>query len=183
MKKKKKIKKKRRSIAWKLLEKYVANRFNGKRINRALDYSKSLPDVVLDGSIIGIPNSNIVVECKHSQNQPFIDLLKPLLVDSQFICIEDYVFWNLEKLNSVLLFGTNIATTKEVDYTIPKYIHDNYTQASNYSLDKIKEMNLITNSKVVLCVVVIAKKNSSLRIAYTKRNSLKECQPLLIPSV
>ena len=185
MKKRKKKKKVARSNAWKNLEKTVASTLNGIRILRGADYSQSLPDVIVpditdwDYSNSGIPiknNTSIVVECKHSQTQPFVDLLEPLLdtPGSNVVEIEDFVFWNFEDTpkgsfiglwNSLDMDGKITVVLKK----IPQYIKDNYAQAVGYNTKMFPNLK-----KDIFRMVVIAKKNSPFRVAYTRRDALEE---------
>lgn len=167
MAKLKKKQKKARSTAWKQLEKYVATRFGGERINRATNYSVSLPDVILPGELINLVNTKIVVECKHSQNQPFIDLLQPFLEkEFDFVIISNFLFWNLENtthlLSALLLLDNEERVKKIVNKEIPKYIKENYEQAKKYNLRDV----IHSNNKTIR-MVVIAKKFSNFRVAYT----------------
>lgn len=174
-KKKAKKKKKRPSQAWKGLEKHVAEVLGGTRILRGSNFSMSLPDVVVDGPALDLPRgTSIVVECKHSKNQPFIELLKNAFIKDSMIAIPDhvsgydFVFWDLKDTKKVLgIFRTgvssNITTHLKV---IPQYIRNNLIQAEGYNL-----VNCPPGNKIFR-MVVMAKKNQPLRLAYTTINYL-----------
>ena len=175
-KKKSKKKKKRPSQAWKGLEKHVAEVLGGTRILRGSNFSMSLPDVVVDGQALGLPaGTSIVVECKHSKNQPFIELLKNAFIKDSMIAIHDHVngydfiFWDLKDTKEVLgIFKAGVEPEDITSHlkTIPQYIRDNLIQAEGYNLVNCPQGNKIFR------MVVMAKKNQPLRLAYTTLNYL-----------
>lgn len=176
-KKKSKKKKKRPSQAWKGLEKHVAEVLGGTRILRGSNFSMSLPDVVVDGQALGLPaGTSIVVECKHSKNQPFIELFKNSFKKDSMVLISGgkdtsgcFVFWDLKDTKEVLndfRSGINPADITEQLKTIPQYIRDNLIQAEGYNLVNCPQGNKIFR------MVVMAKKNQPLRLAYTTLNYL-----------
>lgn len=180
-KKKSKKKKKRPSQAWKGLEKHVAEVLGGTRILRGSNFSMSLPDVVVDGQALGLPaGTSIVVECKHSKNQPFIELFKNSFTKDLVIAIADYdsdgvtaldalIFWDLNDTKEVLdsfRAGIDPADITEQLKAIPQYIRDNLIQAEGYNL-----VNCPAGNKIFR-MVVMAKKNQPLRLAYSKLSYL-----------
>jgi len=175
-KKAKKAKKKKKpSQAWKNLEKYVASFLEGIRILRGFNFSASLPDVVADGKIIGVSDVSILVECKHSKDQPFVELLKDLGED-QVLHIESeelgkLVFWNFEHTRNVILKYPYALNNLTMLRTIPKYIIDNFNQACGYAT-----AGLIPIQNKLFRMVVIAKKNCATRIAYTTVDELNKLQ-------
>lgn len=169
-KKKAKKKKKKRSIAWKNLEKHVASFLNGTRILRGFNFSVSLPDVVANANYLNIDKANIIVECKHSKNQPFVDLLKDTLTDNEIVCIDSYIFWDFAKTKEVITnyIALGQQEPKQLLHTIPQYIDNNMKQALGYTLEGILDTSLHK-----FRMVVIAKKNCATRIAYTSKEELK----------
>lgn len=167
------------SQAWKNLERTVALKLSGNRIARSFDYSSSLPDVIADGSVLGYPKSVVLVECKHSINQPFVTLLKPVLAKTSLVTIDDFIFWDFDKTKEAL----SKKRTKKVEKGIPKYIQDNYNQAVGYTVQPLMLFSwakeLITPDKHLFRMVVIAKKNISLRVAYTTHDEISQLKQTL----
>lgn len=178
MKKKKKAKKKRRSTAWKDLEKYTAEYLEGTRILRGANFSASLPDVVADGSVIGLTNTSILVECKHSKNQPFVDLLKDTLTGFGLVKDEELgelLFWKFEETKELFnpsKLKDNVAKAEYFLKEVPQYIRDNYHQACGYHI-----IGLVPLGNHMFRFVVMAKKSCSTRIAYTTRDQISQIVP------
>lgn len=170
--KKKKVKKKKPSQAWKNLERFVAESLSGTRILRGFNFSASLPDVVADGSILGMKDTSILVECKHSKDQPFVEQLKDL-DENSIVKVQstlgELVFWNFEHTQTILAKYPYALNSMVLLKKIPKYIVDNYKQAAGYNY-----AGLIPLQNKVFRMVVIAKKNCSTRIAYTVVSELDQ---------
>ena len=165
------------SVAWKVLERLVAKKLGGQRILRGYDYSASLPDVVAPSEILGIPGRQILVECKHSKHQPFLEYMRPVLEGNKNTAAtitssnrDTFLFWDFANTGKLLPIK---AEQFCIDRKIPRYLLDYYEQSANYTLSSLGLRRLVEITEEPMSMVVIAKKNCPFRLAFT---SIKEIE-------
>ncbi len=175
--------------AWKNLERYVAGMFNGTRIPRGSDFSKSLPDVVVDAGYVcsAFVNSKTAVlfECKYRSKQPFIDLYEKS--DLDYFVLGSYLFFGLQHSNNAISYGMRGECPKlKINKKIPKYIDDYMEQAREYACDtdkrrKIREVVRHINDlpdypdfQKFIPIVVLGKKRATTRLGVIHTEYLQQ---------
>lgn len=164
----------KQSQAWKNLERYVAKYFGGKRIPRGADFGQSLPDVIAPSPYP--KGGSILVECKYSQNQPWIDLL--MREAKKYDHLEtvlifkagQFVFWDLEMSSEILNKEHTIITLKR---RVPGYIKENYNQCVTYLITHPTFSQNIEPAPY-LPMVVMGKRQCPVRVAYTLQKTFNE---------
>ena len=166
------------SVAWKVLERLVAKKLGGQRILRGYDYSASLPDVVAPSEILGIPGRHILVECKHSKNQPFLEYMRPILEGNKTTAATitslgkpSFIFWDFQNTGKILPLK---AKKFSVDRKIPQYLLDYYDQSANYTLSSLGLKRIVDITEEPMSMVVIAKKNCPFRLAFTSIEQIEK---------
>jgi len=162
----------RQSQAWKAHERYVAKFYEGTRILRGNDFGNSRPDVIAPS----LPKFNLegtlIIECKHSQAQPWVDIvnactqsttgMRPIIAYWHASKSSgSFILWSMEETGppaNGMLDWLNSAVPYE-DRKIPSYIQSYLDQARQY-IDwhgsKLPDPHLP--------LVVLAKKHSSTRV-------------------
>jgi hypothetical protein len=155
---------------WKDLERYVAKFFGGKRIRRGDDFGASRPDVIAPSNIFTLPGT-LLIECKYSKSQPWVDLIlnraEPIVIDE----FSAHYFWLLENTRKVINFfrctARSLYRTPKAQYIpigvttrkVPDYIEAALKQANDYTID-----GWGGEKPPVFSMVVLGKKHSPHRL-------------------